>query len=268
MKKRETRISKRAEASIEEDDLASQAYWYLLRQHHQLSWCTLYEIALAIGVDAEGNPHHKEIAPHRYHCLSCVRPLTAALTRFDGFGRHFDLRCNFAGTDDAVRLRADITKTLSSPPALTWAERVYSIVIAAGCHSDELGLDLVDLVAAPVLVKPRSLALPPDQDEATLMRGILQEDPRFDVRWNNQKDKMDVKADAELLARDSQRHSVLEKPGNLLGRSHFSDEWAVFVRALPQFRYFLYSFNVMRSCAIDHTIVKIVSSTTITLYEY
>ena len=113
---------------------------YLLFNFHQLDWCTLKELARGIGTDthctdivdrqilphglgqgmqggAEREPSDidqidQQLPPHLYHRNKKIRQLLSCLQKYDG--KLFDIRCNFVGLDDAVRLRKHVTKSITS----------------------------------------------------------------------------------------------------------------------------------------------------------
>ena len=221
----------------------------------------MYEVALALQLDQAGNPAHASCAPHDYHRTSNVASLTSTLLQHDG--AFWDVRVDFYGMDDSIRLRPGLTSSIRSVPALAWKERVYTALLKRGCHHDEVSVELSELVlpsglglARPLSLLPGPLprsppqrlqgqrhfqAQTPAQEKAAdakqrdkvLLRHILEEDPVFDVRHNNQLQRIELLAQQEVLARNETREEVLMKPGNKLPPSVFETEWAVFLRERP-----------------------------------
>jgi len=151
--------------------------------------------------------------------------------------------------DDSVRLRPRLTSAITSVPALAWKERVYTALLQRGCHHDEVSIELSDLIlpAGLGLLRPLSLLPPPappqpsaqkkaaaaERRDKLLLRHILEEDPVFDVRCNNQLQRVDQPATQEAQARAARRGGVLQQPAGDLSRSVFDAEWAVFLRERP-----------------------------------
>jgi hypothetical protein len=258
------------------DDLAVSVYWFLLRSHHQLSWASLIDVAIAVKVESDSckTSLQSSFASHEYHAQAHVRPLVECLRKHDG--TYWDLRTGFYGMEDSIRLHANLTKSIKSPPAVTWRDRVYFHLVDRGCHSDEIGIDLEELCTEPSLQRPLSLQLSTDTpkggskstrtvlardgataevippllrtsnwDQCDFLRRVLEADPRFDVRYNNQLEKVDKRAAAELHARNGEREEVLTSPGKKLHRERFATIWAVFLRELPQ--YFIRYYGVSSS---------------------
>lgn len=147
------------DSALGSDELASQVYWYLTKTHHQLSWASIYEVSVALQVDSVDNPQHNTIWPHEYHRLACVKGLLISLNKFDG--KLWDVRVNFRGMDDAVRLQPNLTRSVRSVPALAWIRRIYEyMILERAAHSDEVGVEVEELLRIPSLVQPKTLYTP------------------------------------------------------------------------------------------------------------
>ena len=97
-----------------EGSLRNSVLEYLSIGYHQLQWCSLRELGQRVGIkcDLEG------VAPHEVHLQPCFEEFVHGIRVEDGLT--FDIRVNFAGFQDAVTLRRDITASISSVPALMW----------------------------------------------------------------------------------------------------------------------------------------------------
>jgi len=253
------------ESILSKDPLALQVWWYMQRTHHQGDWTTLYEVALALRIDAAGNGA-VHATPHDYHKLPNIAALTQALMQHDG--TFWDVRVHFYGMDDSLRLRPNVTTNTTSVPALAWKERIYTALLKRGCHHDEVSIDVSDLMLPPPLglglLRPLSLMSAPspslrspprplrhvlqaqtatqakaaeaEQRDKLLLRHILEEDPMFDLRCNNQLQRINQLAAQEMLARDKLREEICMKPSSRLPNAVFDSEWAVFLRGRPGYR--------------------------------
>jgi hypothetical protein len=245
------------------DDFFTRAFRYLLFNFHQLDWCSLRELSEGLmdksAASADTGIDRVTLCqPHLYH-REMNLDLLGCLERFDG--KLFDVRCNFVGLDDAVRLRKHVTKSIKSQPAITWKERVYKTLVMHGCHSDEIGIELIELVNDPYLIMPLSLQR---RREAVggefisvkeTMREILEEDNRFDVRFQLQNERYKQFADSETLRRNGDREIVLEKPQKTVPRSKFAPEYSVFLREKPL--YYIRFYGISATADEDNHFGKI-----------
>ena len=68
---------------------------------------------------------------------------------------------NFRGMDDAVRLQPNLTRSVRSVPALAWIRRIYEhMILECAAHSDEVGVEIEELLRIPSLVQPKTLYTP------------------------------------------------------------------------------------------------------------
>ena len=254
------------ESVLNGEPLARQTYWYLQRRYHQLQWATLHEIAYALGLVTDDNAVYSECDPHQYHRQPQIGALMKALLPHDG--RFWDIRTGFHGIDDAVRLRANTVNDIGSIPALAWKERIYAVLLRCGCHDDEKGVEIRELIRCgsgglglvrPLSLSPASLPIAPlsstrtfqaqttaqdriaeqEQRDKLLLRRVLEADPVFDVRFGNQLQTVERLACDELMQRLHNHEEVMTKPGGKLPRSCFESELSVYLRERPAYSLFV-----------------------------
>lgn len=224
--------------------LRNRVLEYLSTTAHQLDWVELRKLALAVGIedDLEG------VAPHEVHLEPCLDELVIGLRREDGVT--FDIRVHFYGLDDAVRLRGNITSSISSIHALCWKERIYEYMVAyiqkeSPTFSEECGLEISDLVRIPELARPLSLKLANlvpkgarrvhETTDTELLKGILMQDRRFDLKFHVQDDIHRRRASERASKYNEKRVTVLKRHHTAKDyrRTDFENEYAVMLTVDP-----------------------------------
>ena len=219
----------------------NRIYEFMLTRAHQLQFVPLVEVALSIGILEEQHDEDLELIDgHEVHLYPPMRDLMETLMKEDG--QRYDLRVNFVGMEDSVRLRRDLTMSVKSLPALSWKERVYEFLVDLfkdmnPIFDSDVGIDMATLLAEDSLQRPLSLKLcrrvSPKKmvvvSDADMLREILNQDKRFVMGFNVQEEIHRKRAGARAMEYNREREWVIRgrRTGTDYPRTSFPNEYAV-----------------------------------------
>lgn len=233
--------------SIVMDVLGNRVLEFLCVYAYGLEWVALETLASAIGLDDD----YSNFSPWEVHLHPRLEEVVHILRTFDGEKGLYDLRINFVGMEDAVRLRRDVTTSITSIPALAWKERVYEFIVDyiqrnSASFGEECGMNISEIVKIPEMARPPSLKLARlaaqggrrkvhEVSEAELLRQILMQDHRFELKFHVQQDLHRRRATERADRYNKQRVTVLKRHHTQkdYSRSDFENEYAVFLAADP-----------------------------------
>ena len=186
---------------------------------------------------------HKEdlafVDEHKIHLYPPLEALMNSIIKYDG--QRYDLRVNFVGLADGVRLRRDLTMSVKSLPTLTWKERIYEFLVdlfaKMNTTFDDDGINVGNILAEVDLQRPLSLKLcrratPKGMKiitDADMLREILDQDKRFVMRFNLQKEIHEKRAEAKAMEYNRDGEWVIRSQEDCADfpQASFPNEYAV-----------------------------------------
>ena len=225
----------------------NRIYEFMLVRAHNLQFVPIVEVAHSVGLL---KVQHKEdlvfVDEHKIHLYPPLEALMNSIIKYDG--QRYDLRVNFVGLADSVRLRRDLTMSVKSLPALTWKERIYEFLVDLFAKmnttfDDDVGINVGNILAEVDLQRPLSLKLcrratPKGMKiitDADMLREILDQDKRFVMRFNLQKEIHEKRAEAKAMEYNRDREWVIRSRRTAADfpRASFPNEYAVSLASDP-----------------------------------